>query len=92
MDIRHLNGNAADNRVSNLAYGTHAENQHDMLAHGTAQIGVRNKNARLTDADVVAIRAAWLRGERQVDLAARYGVSTATICRAANRYLWKHVA
>lgn len=35
MEVRHLNGNPADNRLVNLAYGTHAENVADQLRHGT---------------------------------------------------------
>lgn len=41
-EIRHLNGNPADNRVENLAYGTHAENVADMMRHGT------HRNSRKT--------------------------------------------
>lgn len=33
--IRHLDGNARNNHVSNLAYGTAAENVADSLQHGT---------------------------------------------------------
>ena len=36
MEVRHLNGNAADNRVENLRYGTRSENVQDALRHGTA--------------------------------------------------------
>lgn len=35
MEVRHLNGDKLDNRVENLAYGTHAENVGDTLRHGT---------------------------------------------------------
>lgn len=35
MEVRHLDGNAQNNHLSNLRYGTHAENVQDMLRHGT---------------------------------------------------------
>ena len=35
LEVRHLNGIAADCLPGNLAWGTHAENQQDQLRHGT---------------------------------------------------------
>lgn len=33
--VRHRNGNPADNRLPNLRYGTNSENQQDSVDHGT---------------------------------------------------------
>lgn len=35
MQVRHLNGAPADNRLSNLKYGTNTENARDAINHGT---------------------------------------------------------
>lgn len=42
LEVRHLNGDPADNRAANLAYGTHAENMRDRVRHG------RHPHARKT--------------------------------------------
>lgn len=36
MEVRHLNGDPADNRVENLAYGSRRENMLDRSAHGVS--------------------------------------------------------
>lgn len=35
MEALHRDGSRANNRIANLAWGTHAQNQRDQLAHGT---------------------------------------------------------
>jgi hypothetical protein len=35
LDVRHLDGDHDNNRVTNLGYGTRSENVRDSIAHGT---------------------------------------------------------
>jgi len=41
QEVRHKDGNPANPRLSNLHYGTHAENMQDKLVHGTHHLAKR---------------------------------------------------
>lgn len=89
MEVCHGDGNPANNRLGNLRYGTPAENGADMVRHGHTQTGTRHHHSTLTDADVLAIRSAWVQGERGCDLATRYAVSRAAISRLVNGHAYR---
>jgi hypothetical protein len=89
-ECRHLDGNSRNNHASNLCWGTHSENIHDVIAHGNHIPGGPG-GTKLTDADVRAIRAAWVRGNG-VSLAAQYGVHPETIRGIVKRRLRRDVA
>lgn len=77
-EARHMDGNPTNNVPDNLEWGTSSENKADMVRHGTHTRGSRNGQARLSAEQVVAVRS----GEEPSNVvAARLGVSQATICK-----------
>lgn len=92
MECRHLNGNCADNRVENLAWGTHAENCADMIRHGTSTKGERSASAKLNTWAVLWIKKITKHGfAEQKYLAEIFGVSDATISMIKTGAVWSHV-
>lgn len=89
---RHINGDPADNRLENLAWGTVAENHRDTIRHNRTTRGEKNTQSKLTTADVLAIRDARCRGVPLKQLAARYSVAESAISRVANGKRWAHVS
>ena len=55
------------------------------------QKGTKNPNAKLTEADVRAIRRRKEAGATHMELAEEYGVTKTTISMIHNRKLWSHV-
>lgn len=81
-------------RPDHLFLGTPALNSADMTAKGRSASGVKNANAKLTEADVRAIRAAVLPGYGYgalTPMAAKYGVSSVCIANIVNGKTWRHV-
>lgn len=70
----HNNGIPWDNRVENLRWDTHRRNLHDMVRHGTLSCGERSGKSKLTSAQVAEIRRRRAAGERNVSVAASFGI------------------
>lgn len=79
QEVRHLDGNPSANHLSNLAYGTGAENAADRLRHGNYPSGAAHHNAKLTSSQAEEVRAKRTGGLKVKELAAQYSVSIATI-------------
>lgn len=81
-----------DNRVcvnpDHLFLGNYMDNMNDMIEKGRSRKGERHHAAKLTDNDVLAIRA----DERALsEIAGDYPVHKATISAIKNGKLWGHV-
>jgi hypothetical protein len=84
----HRNGDASDNRVENLRWGTAASNQQDRIAHGTTSRGASNGSAKLTEEQVRAIRAD---SRKHADIAAELGVARTTVGLVKAGKSWTHI-
>lgn len=85
----HGNGQPCDNRLANLRWDSRAGNMADQVRHGTRNSGERNGKAKLTEAQVLAIRAQP--GKSHTALANQYGVSPGAISLIRSRKTWGHL-
>jgi hypothetical protein len=81
LETRHLDGNRHHNCLTNLRYGTKAENEEDRARHGRS-LGAGRKLNEQDDRDIQAARDA---GVAYRVLMERYGVGMRAICNAAKR-------
>jgi hypothetical protein len=91
MECRHLNGNRADARLSNLCWGTYAENGQDRVKHGTQVRGSRQHLAKVTEDDVREIRKLRLAGMTAAAIARRYNLTDVAVFYMCSRKTWSHV-
>lgn len=86
---------SCDNRIcvntNHLREGDHADNTDDMVSRNRQSKGEHRPNAKLTDADIRAIRAAENVWGVQTELSKQYGVNTGAISRIRRGIIWKHV-
>lgn len=97
-EARHLDGNRRNNRADNLAWGTHKQNQEEMVAHGRSTPGSKNGHSKLTETHVAEIKRLYRAGWTQVAIAAAseelFGVKVANtqVHHIVTGKQWKHVS
>jgi predicted XRE-type DNA-binding protein len=88
QECRHGPRGRRCHELSNLCWGTKVENEADKVRDGTDSRGEKNGRSKLTEQDVLDVRAS---GMTQQQLADKYGVSQKQISFIINRKLWSHV-
>ena len=83
---RHLDGDPANNHISNLKWGTQKENYADAVKHGTRGGGDKSQNVKLNWKQVREIRAST---ETLRVLGKKYGVQFTAIAKIKNNQTWK---
>lgn len=91
MECAHLDGNRANNALTNLAWTTRKVNHSHKHLHGTAQIGSRQGSAKLTEGQVAIIKSKFNTGISMGAIAREYGVCLDTILKIRHGKRWKHV-
>ena len=92
MEILHADDDKSNNHLTNLSYGTKAENEQQKVDRGRSRRGERAAgaaSAKLTVSDVREIRQR--RGEPQEDLALEFGCTFSNISAIQLRKSWRHV-
>jgi len=94
MECRHLDGDPQNNRLGNLAWGTHQENMDDKKRHGTHGTQPRGEShyaSTLSESDVLEIFSRpKIKGVCQ-SLAQEFGVSRHTVRGIRNGRVWSHL-
>lgn len=75
LEVNHLNGEKTDNRTENLEIVTRRQNHRHATRAGLKARGERHGNARLSDAQVQAIRALAESGMLHREIASSYLIS-----------------
>jgi hypothetical protein len=90
--VAHYDGNPRNNHYRNLRWATQAENADDRKRHGNNLEGRRHPKAKLTEAQVLEIRANYVGGYGDLArLARKYGVTNGLILNVIKRKTWKHI-
>lgn len=88
-EVRHLDGDQTNCRADNVAWDSRVANEADKALHGTLRRGEETPQAKLTESDVIQIRAR--QGELQQTLADEFGCTFSNISAIQRRKSWRHV-
>lgn len=92
--IRHTCDTPSCVNPDHLVIGTHADNMQDRADRQRTAVGTAHGNVKLSEADVLTIRARYVKGDRNNSLstiAKDYGITFQTVSKIINRQKWQHI-
>ena len=90
-EARHLCGNNRCVNPRHLAWGSPKQNASDRRKHGTIIEGEKVKGSRLSEADVLRIRARFASGETCAAIAKDFPVGKSNIWSVVKGKTWSHI-
>lgn len=84
-EVCHNDGIRTNNMAENLRYDTRKGNANDMEKHGTLRVGEKNPNAKLSEADIRAIRSDT---RPYKEISAQYGILCGSVSNIKLRRSW----
>jgi hypothetical protein len=92
MIARHFpDNNPQNNKLENLSWGTHKQNQNDRKIHGTSNQGEKAHFAKLTASQVREIRKLRMEGLSCKKISEMFRMHSTNIWQIVTRRSWKHV-
>lgn len=91
MECSHLNRDRSDNRVENLQWESHKDNQGRMGEHGVSPRGERSPWAKLKASDIPVIRQMILDGVPAKVIASKYDMSASNVHHINRGDSWIHI-
>ena len=90
MLVRHLDGNPANNNLSNLKWGNPIENWIDRKKHGriNPSKGEKNGSARFTNIQITEIKKST---DSKQDICKKFNISRSYLNRILNNERWRHI-
>ncbi|AZA49777.1 hypothetical protein EG346_17025 [Chryseobacterium carnipullorum] len=93
LEVNHIDGNKANNHVSNLEWNTLQENRDHAVNTNLMRKGERSYQAKLSEKNVLAIRRLFRINPKfnKCQIAKKLNVRDTTIHKIINNQRWKHL-
>lgn len=90
LECCHKDGNPANNKLSNLRWGTKKSNADDCIRHGRRPRGEIHGRAKIRESDVPTIVDLVAQGNSKASVGRLFGISGTQVLRICSGNQWKH--